>query len=133
MVKNKCCEEICDSNINCYKAHCTQTVNKVVEQLKLSVEYSICFQSRFGLDKWISPNITDVMVSLSNKGIKKVAVACPSFIFDCLETLEEIAIRNNETFVEDLNGEYLKLIPSLNNENYWVQDFSEFIKRSSFF
>ena len=130
LVKNKCCEEICDSNINCYKAHCTQTVKKVVEQLKPSIEYSICFQSRFGLDKWISPNIIDVMESLSNKGIKKVAVACPSFIFDCLETLEEIAIRNNETFVEDLNGEYLKLIPSLNNENYWVQDFSEFIKRS---
>ena len=130
LVKNKCCEEICVSNYNCYKAHCTQTVKKVVEQLKPSIEYSICFQSRFGLDKWLSPNITDVMETLSNKGIKKVAVACPSFTFDCLETLEEIAIRNNETFVKELNGEYLKLIPSLNNEKYWVKNFSEFIKRS---
>ena len=74
------------------------------------------------MDSWIKPNTTDVVESLPAKGITNISVVCPGFIFDCLETLEEIAIRNMEFFVE-AGGESMKLIPSLNDSDNWVQRF----------
>ena len=59
---------------------------------------------------------------LPSKGIKNIAVVCPAFVFDCLETLEEIAIRNNEFFT-DKGGEKLQLIPALNDSEEWVSGF----------
>ena len=62
---------------------------------------------------------------MAEKGVKKVSVACPSFTADCLETLEEIAVENHEDF--EKNGEYVKLIPSLNDNDDWVQNFAEYL------
>tara|TARA_Y100000590_G_scaffold218981_1_gene248089 strand:- start:4345 stop:5376 length:1032 start_codon:yes stop_codon:yes gene_type:complete len=126
--KNDCCETMNEYNQMCYKAHCIQTVSKIIEKLNPNIPYSICFQSRFGIDKWVQPNIVDVIEDLSKKGIKKVSVSCPSFVADCLETLEEVSIRNNKVFTEELNGEYLKLIPSLNDNDDWIVGFSKYIK-----
>ncbi|PYS26967.1 MAG: hypothetical protein DMF75_21275, partial [Acidobacteria bacterium] len=77
--------------------------------------YTISFQSRLGRAKWIGPNTEDVLRSLAQRGIKRVAVSCPSFVADCLETVEEIAIRGRQTFIE-AGGDELWLIPSLNSE-----------------
>ena len=121
-----CCEKLSEYNQMCYKYHCHYTVAKVVEKLQTKKPYKICFQSRFGFDSWIKPNTTDVIESLPSKGIKDVAVVCPAFVFDCLETLEEIAIRNNEYFL-DSGGTNLKLIPALNDKDEWVDTFYDFI------
>ena len=88
--------------------------------------FKVCYQSTFGPEQWIQPNIVDVLEDLAEKGIKKVSVACPSFTADCLETLEEIAVENHEDF-EKNGGEYVKLIPSLNDNDDWVQNFAEYL------
>jgi len=56
---------------------------------------------------------------LASRGVKRVAVASPSFVADCLETVEEIAIRARQTFIS-AGGEDLQLIPSLNSGPRWV-------------
>jgi ferrochelatase len=122
-----CCESNSPFNEMCYKFHCHTTVKKVVNKLKTKKPYQIGFQSRFGLDAWIKPNTTDVIESLPKEGIKKISVVCPAFVFDCLETLEEIAIRNNEYFVE-AGGQSLKMIPALNDNDTWVNKFYGSIK-----
>ena len=83
-------------------------------------------QSRFGFDPWIKPNTTDIIEALPGKGIKNISVICPAFVFDCLETLEEIAIRNQEYYVE-AGGENIKLIPALNDGDKWVNEFYNYI------
>ena len=51
------------------------------------------FQSRLGRDPWIQP-FTDVrVIELAQAGVKRLAVLSPAFVADCLETLEELAIR----------------------------------------
>ena len=120
--ESNCCEQNSEYNSLCYKHHCYDTVKRVVEKLKPDKPYGISFQSRFGLDAWIKPNTTDVIEELPSKGIKNIAVVCPAFVFDCLETLEEIAIRNNEFFT-DKGGEKLQLIPALNDSEEWVSGF----------
>ena len=84
------------------------------------------FQSRLGRAEWTGPNTVDVLKELPNRGVKRIAVACPSFVADCLETVEEMGIRGRETFVE-AGGKDLKLIPSLNADPPWVQAVATWI------
>tara|TARA_Y100001936_G_C16029729_1_gene644762 strand:+ start:602 stop:1627 length:1026 start_codon:yes stop_codon:yes gene_type:complete len=121
-----CCKNKSEYNEMCYSHQCYETVDKVIKKLKPNKPYGLGFQSRFGLDAWLEPNTTDVIENLPSKNINNISVVCPAFVFDCLETLEEIAIRNNEYFI-DSGGTGLKLIPSVNDENKWVDRFSKFL------
>ena len=123
---DNCCEKISENNEFCYKSHCVKTIMKVAEIIDPDKPFKVCYQSTFGPEQWIQPNIVDVLEDLAEKGIKKVSVACPSFTADCLETLEEIAVENHEDF-EKNGGEYVKLIPSLNDNDDWVRNFAEFL------
>ena len=116
----------------CYKTHCFQTTNAIVKKLDLKnnmVENS--FQSRLGRTKWIEPYTDLVLPELAKNGVKKLAVVCPAFVADCLETLEEIAIRAKEQW-KLLGGEELVLVPSLNAQDDWVNSVSEIIKEHTY-
>lgn len=97
-----------------YPDHCKATVKGVVEQLGLKDEqWFLSFQSRFGSEEWLQPYTDETLESFPEKGVKKVAVICPGFSADCLETLEEIAEENRENF-EKAGGESYRYIPALN-------------------
>ena len=121
-----CCRNRSIYNQLCYSHQCYDTVNKVVKKLKPDKPYGLAFQSRFGMSRWIEPNTTDVIKNLPSNNKKNICVVCPAFVFDCLETLEEIAIRNNKYFI-DSGGEQLKLVPALNDESKWVDRFHKFL------
>jgi ferrochelatase len=91
--------------------------------------YTVSFQSRLGRAKWISPNTEEVLADLARRGKKRIAVACPSFVADCLETVEEIAIRGRDLFIA-AGGTELHLIPSLNDEPAWVDAVAAMIWRN---
>lgn len=123
-----CCVAINSDNEKCYRAQCFTTARAIATELQLHPDdYTVSFQSRLGRAEWIAPNTVDVFDDLARRGIKRVAVACPSFVADCLETLEEIAIRGKETFVA-AGGEDLKLIPSLNSDLSWARTVAGWIK-----
>ena len=61
------------------------------------------------------------------RGIKKIAVVTPAFVTDCLETLEEIAMRAKEEFEENGGQEFLA-IPCLNDDDAWCETVSNWIK-----
>ena len=56
---------------------------------------------------------------MAEKGIKKLAVITPSFVTDCLETLEEIAMEGKSEFLEE-GGTDFKHIECLNDDDRWV-------------
>jgi ferrochelatase len=60
------------------------------------------------------------LVRLARRGVKRLAVFCPSFVADCLETLEEIGLRARADF-RAAGGEELVLVPSLNAHPAWVE------------
>ena len=70
--------------------------------------WSMAFQSRLGRAKWIEPYTDVALKDLASRGVKKLLVACPAFVADCIETLEEIGIRGRETFLA-AGGESLTL------------------------
>ena len=119
-----CCDEITSVNANCYRAQSFATARALAAKLELPQnKWSVAFQSRLGVTPWISPYTDIVLKELAEKGVKRLAVFCPSFVADCLETLEEIKIRAREDFIK-FGGEDLLLVPSLNAESEWVSALS---------
>jgi ferrochelatase len=67
-----------------------------------------------------------VLPELASRGIRRLAVLCPSFVVDNLETLEEIGIRAREQWME-VGGEEFLLVPCLNAEPCWVRAVAEMV------
>ena len=88
--------------------------------------YEVAFQSRVGRTPWIGPH-TDVRLrELPREGVRRLVVLAPSFVADCLETLEELGVRGRETFSAH-GGEELRLVPSLNSDDRWVEAILEMV------
>src|SRR5690606_22044644 len=101
------------------------------DQLGLSDDqFQISFQSRLGRTPWIKPYTDKILPQLAKKGLKNLAIVCPSFVADCLETLEEIGIRARNQWLS-LGGKNFCLVPCLNDHPAWVNGIkNEIIKIS---
>ncbi len=80
----------------------------------------VSFQSRLGKDKWIEPYTDETLEALGKKGVRNLAIVCPAFVSDCLETLEEISVEGKEQFIHG-GGESFHYIPCLNDEDRWIE------------
>jgi ferrochelatase len=100
-----------------YHCHCQKSARLIAEALSLhDDQWRVVFQSRFGKEEWLQPYADKTLASLPGEGIRKVDVVCPGFSADCLETLEEMAMQNKETFIE-AGGEEYSYIPALNDRS----------------
>ncbi len=98
-----------------YHCHCMKTARLVREKLGWSDDYcKVTFQSRFGPTEWLRPYTDETIEELAGQGVKRIAVAAPAFVSDCVETLEEIAIEGREVFIE-AGGEQFAALPCLND------------------
>jgi protoporphyrin/coproporphyrin ferrochelatase len=98
-----------------YYCHCSKTVRLLRQRLKLDdSKLLLTFQSRFGRAEWLQPYTDMTLKRLAKEGARNVVVLTPGFSADCLETLEEIAVENAETFRHS-GGENFKHIPCLND------------------
>ncbi len=123
-----CCAAIGPRNAFCYRAQSFATTRALTARLGLDpARVSTAFQSRLGRTPWIKPYTDEVLVTLARAGVKRLTVFSPSFVADCLETLEEMSIRGAETFV-DAGGEALELIPALNAHDAWVRAAAHMIR-----
>ena len=121
LVRADCCARIVEANRNCYRAQCFATTRGLRDRLGLDEKTSsTTFQSRLGRTPWIRPFTDEELVHLARRGVKRLAVFCPSFVADCLETLEEIGLRARDDF-RAAGGEELALVPSLNAHEAWVE------------
>lgn len=125
-----CCARLSGENRGCYRAQAFHLAGVVARRLGLGPEkWTVSFQSRLGRTKWVGPYTDAVVPDLARRGVRRLAVVSPSFVADCLETLEEIGIRARESFLA-AGGEELVLAPSLNVHPRWVQAVVEMTRRA---
>jgi len=127
--RDDCCAEIVAANRNCYRAQCFATTRGLRARLGLDeTNSSISFQSRLGRTPWIRPYTDEVILELAGRGVRRVAVLCPAFVADCLETLEEIGMQAAKAF-QEAGGESLRLVPSLNASPAWVDGLAAMVRQ----
>jgi ferrochelatase len=111
-----------------YRGQTETTTRLTVSRLGLNeTQWSHCYQSRFGRVEWLQPYTLDKLKELSQRGVRKITVASPSFAVDCLETLEEVAIEYRDRFLE-WGGERLTLVPGLNDDDAHAAALAAIIK-----
>jgi ferrochelatase len=119
--RENCCDAIIDVNRYCYRAQSYATARSLAAALGLAPErYEVAFQSRLGRTPWIKPYTDERLTQLARDGVERIAVITPSFTADCLETLEEIAIRGREDFIA-AGGKELVAVPCVNAHPTWVR------------
>ncbi len=97
-----------------YHCQCQKTARLIAERLGLDAgAWTVSFQSQVGREEWLRPYTDETLQRMARAGQRRVSVVCPGFATDCLETLEEIAIRNRALFTAG-GGEFYDYIPALN-------------------
>tara|TARA_R110002096_G_scaffold143328_3_gene299174 strand:+ start:31665 stop:32696 length:1032 start_codon:yes stop_codon:yes gene_type:complete len=131
LATESCCAAITAKNAGCYRAQSFATARGIAASLGLEDDaWTVCFQSRLGRTPWIKPYFDEVLPRLAEAGAKNILVYSPAFVADCLETLEEIGIRAKEQW-DEVGGEELTLVPSLNANDRWVDLVVELAKRNA--
>lgn len=126
-----CCQSISSKNQFCYSAQCHGTTQAIVAKLGLSSErYTTAFQSRLGPEAWAQPYTSKIIEAQAEKGAKRLLVFSPAFVADCLETIIEIGYEYQEEF-EEMGGEKVDLVPSLNADPRWVDAIVGMLKEKA--
>ena len=127
---DNCCANPSPAHDTCYRHQSYRTAKLLAERLQIpDHRYSVSFQSRLGRLPWLTPYTDEVLQQLPSRGVKHLVIACPAFIADNLETLEEIGIRGRATFLA-AGGTELTLIPCLNDNANWVKALAHWCRES---
>lgn len=111
-----------------YFKHCYETfwlIKNRVDGIHPSRIF-MTFQSRFGSEEWLTPYTDEFANERVEAGDKKIAFYCPSFVADCLETIDEIGHELQHELKDE--GVEVSLIPCLNDDDKWCQDFYKLVR-----
>jgi ferrochelatase len=109
-----------------YQAQCEVTAQALARALELPRErWTLAYQSRFGRERWLEPHTLDVVPRLAARHAR-VAVVCPGFVADCLETLEEVRLQLGELFRQAGGREWL-VVPCLNEHPAWIEALARLV------
>ncbi|MDA1354550.1 MAG: ferrochelatase [bacterium] len=115
-----CCQVDSAAHATCYRHQCFVTTADIIKKSGLDTgQYTVAFQSRLGRDEWLKPYTSEKVIDLATQGVKHLYVACPAFVADCLETLEEIGIGIRDDFLA-AGGTDFTLIPCLNDDDRFI-------------
>jgi protoporphyrin/coproporphyrin ferrochelatase len=125
-----CCDAPSPHNRDCYRFQSFATARALARGLRLPADrWSVSFQSRLGRTPWIQPFTDEHLPALYGRGVRRLLVATPSFVADCLETVEEIGIRARQQWA-DLGGGDFGLAPCLNSDPSWADAVADLARRA---
>lgn len=115
-----CCTTPSPAHATCYRHQCLRTSELLARALGIdAASYTVSFQSRLGRLPWLTPYTDQTLRALPQQGVRHLVVACPAFVADNLETLEEIGMTGRDSFLA-AGGDTLTLVPCLNDRPDWV-------------
>ena len=114
-----------------YQSHCEATTAALAAAMDWPPDkVELVYQSLFGREVWLQPYADETLKQLPARGAARVAVMCPGFTTDCLETLEEMGMTNRKLFLEAGGTDY-HLVPCLNDHPSWIQAMATIIEREA--
>lgn len=97
---------------NLYQQQCWATTTAIMAEMP-ECAYEVTFQSKFGPGKWLQPATIDRMTQLPNQGTRRILLLTPGFLADCIETLDELDVLNQNAFTQ-AGGEHFARVAPLN-------------------
>lgn len=116
----------CDKGDPYYK-ECKKTFNTLQNYMK-EEKLVLCFQSRFGKSEWLKPYTSDLVKTLPQQNITKIAIFNPGFLSDCLETIDEIEREIRDEFIHH-GGKKFTHIPCLNDSSATINILGDICKK----
>jgi ferrochelatase len=114
-----------------YPYHCEETANALAAALGLKDDaWMMTYQSVFGKDPWLLPATDETVEALGHAGAKRLAIVCPGFLSDCLETVDENGYENRKIFLES-GGEELLVVPCLNDDDGWAREAATIVREEA--
>jgi ferrochelatase len=127
---HNCCDIDSETSKRCYLHQSLEITKAVTGYLQLKEgQFETVFQSRLGKAPWLEPSAATRFENLPKEGQKNIVIVTPSFVSDCLETIEEIGIEGKEDFIKN-GGENFNRVECLNDDDEWVNSLSEIIKEN---
>lgn len=124
-VSAACCADPGPRLGSCYRAQCFATAAALQSRLGLPV--TVGFQSRLGRTPWIRPWTDELLARMAGEGARRIAVICPSFVADCLETLEEVALRGRDQHLA-AGGEAFITVPCPNDHPRFLDALAALVR-----
>lgn len=114
-----------------YRVQCEATARLLAEEMGWrDDQVAVVFQSRFGREPWLEPYADETIRALPSLGVSRIAVICPGFTADCLETIEEMGMTNRELFEHEGGREY-RMIPCVNDHPAWLDAMAHLVERNA--
>ena len=90
-------------------------------------QIEMAYQSKFGPMPWLKPYLKNRLLQLVQLGKRNILIVAPSFVTDCLETIEENSVQNYQTFREN-GGNTLDVVSSLNDDSHFAEFIADLAK-----
>lgn len=108
-----------------YPAEVAATVYAVMQRLKFSNPYRLCWQSQVGPQPWLGPQTQMSVEEYISKGQKDLVLIPIAFTSDHIETLFEL---DKEVIGESGHGDTVKRIESLNGNPIFIKALADLAK-----
>lgn len=128
LIAQDCCSVSNPAHAVCYRHQALRTTAAFIQAAHVAPQKTtIAFQSRLGMDAWLEPSTEAEIRRLAEAGVRRLLVICPSFVSDCLETLEEIGIRGRDVFFKAGGHEFIS-VPCLNTHPAWIRALDTWLR-----
>ena len=112
-----------------YPQQVAETVNAVMERGGWENQFTLCFQSKVGRQRWLEPSLTAAIERLAREGKKGLLVIPIAFVTEHIETLHEINIEAREEAAR-LGIEKFEMMPAVGDSPAFISALADLVLRA---
>jgi len=109
-----------------YSHQIAKTVDAIMKRGEFKQPHSLCYQSKVGPMKWLTPSTPDMIADLASKGVRHMLLVPVAFASDHLETLFELGIEYRRQARERGVLQY-EVTEGLNDSPKFIQALAELV------
>jgi ferrochelatase len=112
-----------------YSDQIKKTIRAIVDRGRFTQPQSLCYQSKVGPMKWLTPSTPETIAELAAKGVKYMLIVPVAFTSDHLETLFELGIEYRRQAKEHGVFQY-EVTEGLNDSPKFIEALTKLVLES---
>jgi ferrochelatase len=112
-----------------YARQVEETVRRVMERGGWNNAYALCYQSKVGRRKWLSPSLIDTIERLAHSGEKNLLVVPIAFVTEHIETLHEINIEARDKALK-LGVKQFEMMPAVGDSPTFISALAALVLKT---